>query len=204
MGVMRRRGSESGAAGVEFALVFPLLLLLTFGIIEMGLVFYQMNMFEKATQVGVRKAITWDPVAPTLANYSAAETGVGAGLPLPANLQLEIICDNSGCTGTGAITSPGFSSAAFNAVVANMQSIYAGIKPENVVITYRHVGLGWVGRPGGSVVPAVTVGLRNMSYDFILLDVAVTICTAGAVNINNIFYPSFSATLIGEDLDDGA
>jgi Flp pilus assembly protein TadG len=70
MGVMRRRGSESGAAGVEFALVFPLLLLLTFGIIEMGLVFYQMNMFEKATQVGVRKAITWDPVAPTLANYS--------------------------------------------------------------------------------------------------------------------------------------
>jgi hypothetical protein len=201
---MRRRGSDSGAAGVEFALVFPLLLLLSFGIIEMGLVFHQMNMFEKATQVGVRKAITWDPVAPTLASYSAAETGIGAGLPLPANLQLEVICDNVGCTGTGAITSPGYSSAAFDAVLAEMQSIYAGIQPANLVITYRHIGLGWVGRPGGSVVPAVTVSLRNMNYDFILLDVAVTICTAGAVDLNNIMYPSFSATLIGEDLSDGA
>ena len=196
--------SELGAAGVEFALVFPLLLLLTFGIIEFGLVFYQMNMFEKATQIGVRKAVTWDPVAPTLANYSAAETGVGPGLPLPAGLQLEIVCDNVGCSGTGAITNPGYSSAAFAAVLGAMQQIYAGIKPENVVITYRHVGLGWVGRPGGSVVPAVTVALRNMEYDFILLDAAVTIASAGTTDLNDIFYPSFSATLTGEDLSDGA
>ena len=196
--------SELGAAGVEFALVFPLLLLLTFGIIEFGLVFYQMNMFEKATQIGVRKAVTWDPVAPTLANYSAAETGVGPGLPLPAGLQLEIVCDNVGCSGTGAITNPGYSSSAFDAIVAEMQKMYPGIGPANVVVTYRHVGLGFVGRPGGSVVPTVTVTLSNMKYDFILLDAAIKLFSAGNVDPGEIFYPSFSATLTGEDLSDGA
>jgi Flp pilus assembly protein TadG len=189
---------------VEFALVFPLLLLLTFGIIEFGLVFYQMNMFEKATQIGARKAITWDPVAPGLATYSANETGIAPGLPLPANLQMQVVCTSAGCTGTGAITSPGYSTQAFADIVGAMQKIYAGIKPENVVVTYRHVGLGWVGRPGGAVVPAVTVGLQNMKYDFILLDVAVTISSFGTVSLTDIFYPSFSTTLTGEDLSTGA
>jgi Flp pilus assembly protein TadG len=198
------RRAEAGAAGVEFALVFPLLLLLTFGIIELGLVFYQMNMFEKATQLGARKAVTWDPVAPELANYTAKETGLRAGQPLPVNLQLEIVCDNAACTGTGAITSPTRSAATFTAIVSEMQKVYAAIKPENVVVTYRHIGLGFVGRPGGSVVPAVTVSLRDLKYDFILLDVAITVVTAGTVSIGDIFYPSFSATLTGEDLSDGA
>jgi hypothetical protein len=48
------------------------------------------------------------------------------------------------------------------------------------------------------------VSLRNLHYDWILLDVAVLIVSAGALDINNIIYPSFSATLTGEDLDDGA
>jgi hypothetical protein len=43
-----------------------------------------------------------------------------------------------------------------------------------------------------------------MRYDFVMLDVAVTICTAGAIDLNDIIYPSFSATLTGEDLSDGA
>jgi hypothetical protein len=200
----RQRRTDCGAAGVEFALIFPLLLLLTFGIIEFGLVMYQMTMLEKATQLGARKAVTWDPVAPILATYTASETGIGPGLPLPANLQLEVVCDNVGCSGTGAITSPGYSSTAFSAVVTEMQRVFPAVKPENVVVTYRHVGLGFVGRPGGSVVPAVTVSLRNMQYDFVLLDVAVTICSVGTVDINNIIYPSFNATLTGEDLSDGA
>jgi hypothetical protein len=204
MGKVGFHRSVQGAAAVEFALVFPLLLLLTFGIIEFGLVFYQANMLEKATQKGARKAITWDPIAPTLANYSAAETGLGPGLPLPADLELEVVCDSNSCTGTGALTSPGYSTEAFTAILNAMRSIYPAISPENVVITYRNIGLGFVGRPGGSVVPAVTVRLRDMRYDFVMLDVAVTICTAGAIDLNDIIYPSFSATLTGEDLSDGA
>jgi hypothetical protein len=198
------RASEAGAAAVELALVFPLLLLFTFAIIEFGLVLHQMNMAEKATQLGVRKAVTWDPVASELATFTPTGGGLGAGDPLPVGLQVDIVCDSSGCTGTGAIASPTFSSTAFTALVNAMAAIYPEIAPEDVVIEYRNIGLGFVGKPGGSVVPAVTVRLRNLTYDFILLDIAVTIASFGAVDINDIIYPSFSATLTGEDLSDGA
>ena len=198
---LRFHASEAGAAAVELAIIFPLLLMVTFGIVEFGLVLHQMNIAEKATQFGVRKAVTWDPVAPDLATY----TGSGsAGSPLPIGLQVEIVCDDAGCTGTGAITSPGYSSAAFNAVVDIMAKIYPEIGPANVVITYRNIGLGFIGRPGGAVVPSVTVSLRNLKYDFILLDVAVLIVSFGTIDMQDIIYPSFSATLTGEDLSDGA
>ena len=198
---LRFHASEAGAAAVELAIIFPLLLMVTFRIVEFGLVLHQMNIAEKATQFGVRKAVTWDPVAPDLATY----TGSGsAGSPLPAGLQVEIVCDDAGCTGTGAITSPGYSSAAFNAVVDVMAEIYPEIGPANVVITYRNIGLGFIARPGGAVVPSVTVSLRNLKYDFILLDVAVLIVSFGTIDMQDIIYPSFSATLTGEDLSDGA
>ncbi|HXV26319.1 MAG TPA: TadE/TadG family type IV pilus assembly protein [Alphaproteobacteria bacterium] len=196
--------SCSGGAAVELAMVFPLLLLLTFGIIEFGLVMNQVNMAEKATQIGARKAVTWDPVAPALATYTGISGSLGGGDPLPVGLQVDITCDSDGCTGAGAITSPGFSSTAFADIVDEMAAIYPAIEAENVVIEYHHVGLGFVGRPGGAVVPSVTVSLRDLTYDFILLDVAVTIASAGLVDINNLLYPSFSTTLTGEDLSDGA
>ncbi len=196
--------SCSGAAAVELAILFPLLLLLTFGIFEFGLVMHQVNMAEKATQLGARKAVTWDPVAPALANYTGISGSLRGGDPLPANLQVDITCDSDGCTGTGAITSPGFSATAFNEIVDEMAAIYPAIEADNVVIDYHHVGLGFVGRPGGAVVPSVTVTLRDLTYDFIFLDVAVTIASAGAVDLNNLLYPSFSTTLTGEDLSDGA
>ncbi len=202
--VLRFHAAEAGAAAVELAIVFPLLLMFTFGIIEFGLVLHQMNMAEKATQLGVRKAVTWDPVAPELATYTASGLGPGPGQPLPAGLQLEIVCDNAGCTGTGAIPAPTFSSAAFTELVDAMARIYPAIGPEDVVVTYRNIGLGFVGRPGGAVVPSVTVDLRNLTYDFILLDVAVLIVSFGTIDVNDIIYPSFSATLTGEDLSDGA
>ncbi len=197
---VRFHACQAGAAAVELAIVFPLLLVFTFGILEFSLIVHQMNMAEKATQLGVRKAVTWDPVAPELATY----TGTGsAGSPLPADLQLEIVCDDSGCTGSGAIPNPSYSGAAFTDLVDKMAQIYPSIGPENVVVTYRHIGLGFVGRPGGAVVPSVTVDLRDLTYDFILLDVAVLIVSFGTIDVNDIIYPSFSATLTGEDLSDG-
>jgi Flp pilus assembly protein TadG len=198
---LRFHASEAGAAAVELAIIFPFLLMVTFGILEFSFVLYQMNMAEKATQFGVRKAVTWDPAAPELATYAGSGA---AGTPLPAGLQVDITCDNTGCTGAGAIANPTLNSAAFNAVVGAMASIYPTITADDVVITYHNIGLGFNGRPGGAVVPSVTVSLRNLHYDWILLDVAVLIVSAGALDINNIIYPSFSATLTGEDLDDGA
>jgi Flp pilus assembly protein TadG len=53
------------ASAAEFALVLPLLLVLMFGIIDMGRFFWQLNESEKATQMGARMAVVTTPVLPT-------------------------------------------------------------------------------------------------------------------------------------------
>jgi Flp pilus assembly protein TadG len=54
----RRRGhnGERGAAAVEFALVFPLLIVLLFGILVFGLVFFQWQGVQAAAREGARMA----------------------------------------------------------------------------------------------------------------------------------------------------
>ena len=50
------RGSEKGAAIVEFALVVPLLLLLLWGIVDIGRAFYTLNNLASAVREGARTA----------------------------------------------------------------------------------------------------------------------------------------------------
>lgn len=61
----RRRGSDEGAAAVEFALVVPLLLALVFGIIDFGILFGQNlslnNAARDAARFGVVRQIDGSP-----------------------------------------------------------------------------------------------------------------------------------------------
>ena len=52
----RCQGSEGGAAAVEFALVVPILLLLVFGIVDLGLMVNRDTMVNNASRDGVRAA----------------------------------------------------------------------------------------------------------------------------------------------------
>ena len=72
----KRIGTDgSGAAGVEFALVLPLLVVLTFGTIEMGRMLWQHEIITKGVRDGVRY-LTRVPVSCTTAGpggtFSAA------------------------------------------------------------------------------------------------------------------------------------
>ncbi|HSS65745.1 MAG TPA: hypothetical protein VLS27_15040, partial [Gammaproteobacteria bacterium] len=67
------------------------------------------------------------------------------------------------------------------------------IEAANVVIEYRHVGLGIAGTPdsfGPEIQPTVTVWLRDMKFEFI---------TPGLVGIVDISMPRFDATMTAED-----
>jgi Flp pilus assembly protein TadG len=54
-----RLKSQSGASAVEFALILPILLLLVFGIIEMGFVLFDKAMITNASREGARTGISY-------------------------------------------------------------------------------------------------------------------------------------------------
>ena len=54
-----RLKSQSGASAVEFALILPILLLLVFGIIEIGFVLFDKGMITNAGREGARTGISY-------------------------------------------------------------------------------------------------------------------------------------------------
>ena len=73
-----------------------------------------------------------------------------------------------------------------------MCNIFIGLNATQVVVNYNFTGLGYAGRPGGPV-PTVTVGLRNVPYNVILL--------GAFLSTDTITMPSFATTVTGEDLN---
>ena len=55
---VRKINTQNGAAMVEFAIVLPLLLILVFGIIEFGVMFYDKAVITNASREGARAGIT--------------------------------------------------------------------------------------------------------------------------------------------------
>ena len=53
------RKNQEGATAVEFAIILPLLLLFTFGIIEIGLLMYNKAMLNNACREGTRAAVAY-------------------------------------------------------------------------------------------------------------------------------------------------
>lgn len=74
---MQRRGDE-GAAAVEFALVLPLLVLLVFGIIDFGRLYYEQITLTDAAREGVRVVALQGTLATatTTVQNAAGDTGV--------------------------------------------------------------------------------------------------------------------------------
>lgn len=63
MRARRRRGRDSGAAAVEFALVLPLLLLILFGIIDFGRMLNAQITINEAAREGARAMALFDQTA---------------------------------------------------------------------------------------------------------------------------------------------
>lgn len=75
----RRRGTDSGAAAVEFALVLPLLLLILFGIIDFGRAYNMQISMTQAAREGVRVlAVPQDGSLPGSAALARARTEAAA------------------------------------------------------------------------------------------------------------------------------
>jgi Flp pilus assembly protein TadG len=178
--------NESGAVLIEYTLVFAMLMVLTFGLIEFGIAFHQYNAAETATGVGARYIATRGPVVTSIADCGVTTTA-------PAGTNCSSVAGSSGWEIACNAGSPGGACQAtvLNALVVRMRQFAPQIQAQNVQVVLRGSGLGYVGR--GSPVPLVTVRLTGMNYDFIAID---DLLGFGAVTM-----PGFDATLVGEDFN---
>jgi Flp pilus assembly protein TadG len=63
--------NQKGAAAVEFAFVLPILMVLVFGTIEFGVLFYNKAMITNASREGARSGIVFAPTRPTDTDISS-------------------------------------------------------------------------------------------------------------------------------------
>jgi Flp pilus assembly pilin Flp len=179
--------NEDGASAAEFAVIALLLVILTFGVIDMGYALWQWNNAEKATQMGARLAAVSTPIAPGLATFECGTTTTSAGQPCSGGGTSfgTVTCTTSTCSG-----SYGFSQTEADRLLARMQLIFPQMQAGNLVVEYEDLQLAFDGR--GSPVGTVTVRIVDMNFEFLMLDLLL--------GFNPIAMPEFTTTLTTEDL----
>ncbi len=188
---------QRGISATEFVIVGGVFFMLIFGMVDFSRAMWEWNAAAKATHWGVRYAIVNDMVAIRFVDFNGGLEGVDAGTSVPVGAVIgsplgtaTFTCTNTGCNGN-ADPDDDFDVDAFGLIVAQMQAIYDKIQPENVIVEYRHIGLGFSGDPfGPDLQPLVTVRLVDLQFVFI---------TPGLAGILNIPMPDFAATMTGED-----
>ena len=197
---------QRGISSIEFVIVASVFFMLIFGIVDFSRAMWEWNAAAKATQFGARHAVVSDIVSIDYKDFSGLSVGLKAGDDVPIkdsggnDIIAPIFCSDSdpgaglaiGCgTSLGGLATAKADAVAFLAIVVEMQKMYDRIEAHNVVIEYRHIGLGFAGNPiGPDVDPLVTVKLRDMEFNFI---------TPGLVGIFTLNLPDFAASLTGED-----
>ncbi len=184
---------EEGISSIEFALVVSVFFLFVFGIIDFSRALWEWNSAAKATHMGVRYAIVNDPVTDAV-DYDGIANGIGNGQTIPIdsfNGGNPVICDWSLAEVKTVCSAGTVDEAAFLAIVDRMKRTYDQIAPRNVIVEYRHIGLGFSGNPFGSdIIPSVTVRLNLDPFEFM---------TPGLAGIFTIGRPDYQTTFTAED-----
>ena len=186
MAAPRFLSCDRASSAAEFALVLPVALLMLFGVIDVGMYAWQLNEYEKATQMGARYAVVTDLVSVNLADDSLTWVGAAycddgsgglracnAGETIDAAGLGTITCTSTACALAGNF--PGsfdtdVDATAFGNIVTRMQRFQPQINAANVRVEYRGSGLGFAGDPNKpEISPIVTVRVNGAAYQPIVL-----------------------------------
>jgi Flp pilus assembly protein TadG len=199
--ILALAAAGDGAVMVEFAIIVPLLLTVTCGMVDFSVALYQWNAASKATELGGRLAAVSDPISSDLSTLTGLSSGVNPGDPMP---YFKRVCSGSSqsCSngGTYSITAMntivyGRGKTACGTVAAGqltaMCDVYPGLTSSNVTITYEQTGLGFAGSPSGPT-PTITLETTGLTFDFVFLN--------GLLGFARINMPTMRTTITGEDL----
>jgi hypothetical protein len=171
--VSRLRRDCSGASLIEFTLVFPVLLLVALGSVDITYMLYEWALANKAAYRGARIAIVTDPVSPNVTDLNYPPLVMGDLCFDPANGAPAMDggaakCPNVNYT-CGALTGTACpNNSAFRTILQEMRRTFPRLQAGHVEISYRTNGLGFVGRPGGLPM-TVTVSVRCMTHELYFL-----------------------------------
>jgi Flp pilus assembly protein TadG len=197
---------------VEFTLVFPLLLVVALGTVDVGLMLSDRAQANKAAYIGAHRAIVSNPVAPGLATFFNDTIEGGMGLKCwdlatgdPAinpdtGTQTCLAFASVVCTSTAPCTSYGYDSTAFTNIFTLMQGVFPRLQPTNVTISYeRGANLNNVGHNEPNGFPmTVTVSITGMTSQFYFIGPLVSFF--GTILPTTPGIPQFSSSLTSEDM----
>ncbi|WP_170421748.1 TadE/TadG family type IV pilus assembly protein [Ruegeria arenilitoris] len=199
------RHREEGGALVELGMVIPLFLVLIFGILDYGRLYWSTTMAQKAMQVASRLATVGPPMCGAL---PSTHTLAGSA---PTTTRFGALCRNGGICAVPNLPAPcqlDTSTAYGGRIWDEIEMLLPpGSTPANVQFTYSHdTRLGFL---GGPYTPVVTAEIVNLDFDFALplgplaalaaSDPAIT-----SSKLNTISIPAMSTSVPAEDLAVGA
>lgn len=194
------RSSEEGVVLVETMLTLPIVILMMMAMVEVGMAVFQWNLTVKALQVGARLAAVSDPLVGA-ANYGTLDDDYGVlipGDPVPTGItQVSCGAGTTPCDPaalTRLMTGGDSCGTTTNGGLNGICDVASFILPENIRVTYYRAGLGYVGRPFGTV-STITIELRNQNFDFLFLDKLIPIA-------GNLQIPAHPVSITSEDISD--
>ena len=114
-----KRVRSRGAAMVEMAIVLPLLLIITLGIIEYGWMFYKISQVNMAARAGVRVAVRPDATDANVAvavaammkdcgmkDYALTHSDIHVAVATPVTVSVSVDFSKLSLTGTSLIPVP--------------------------------------------------------------------------------------------------
>lgn len=185
---------ERGAVLIEFSVVMVIMLLITFSIVEFALVFNKFNSAQKATQAAARVAATRLVLEGIDDCGTATNQSAGTDCAdVPGSTSWSVTCSGgsiSGCNSDG-----------FDEVVAAAQRFYPEVTAEDIELVFSGTAYGFVGR--GKPVPAISVSINNITYDFVTIGQLLNVLSPGSTFSETLNIDTAQTTIIGEDIGEG-
>ena len=169
--LMLRRflGDKRGSSAAEFGLLSVLFIGMFLGIIDMGRYAWEFNSAKAATRAGARLAVVSLMLPTYLQSYNAltsCASVTGNGQTVPASCVPTFTCSGATltCPNAGGLNTA-MDTTTFTKILNQMKAYYPRVAAANVVVEYKHVGLGVSGNPyAPDVEPMITVKLTNLQF----------------------------------------